>query len=261
MNDRTGTSVIVTGAGTGIGRACASRVARPGMRMALLGRRLEPLQEVAYEAHRAGAVATPIGCDVRDPASVRAAVARTIETSGGVDILVNGAGIAGGGPTRDEDHDHWNDVIQTNLTGTFLMCQEVLRQGGMVERGWGRIVNIASTGGKQGVVFAAAYTASKHGVVGLTKSLGLELAKTGVTVNTVCPGFVETQIAVHAREAYARIYGITPDEMRRRIEGRVPIGRYIEPNEVAALVEFLISPATDAITAQAWNICGGLGNY
>jgi ketoreductase len=131
----------------------------------------------------------------------------------------------------------------------------------MRELGRGRIISIASTGGKQGVVHAAPYSASKHGVVGFTKALGLELAKTGITVNAVCPGFVETPMAEQVREHYAAIWGVDEAEAHARITTRVPIGRYVEPAEVAAMVEYLIGPGAAAVTAQALNVCGGLGNY
>jgi ketoreductase len=131
----------------------------------------------------------------------------------------------------------------------------------MLNRGRGRIINIASTGGKQGVIHASPYSASKHGVVGFTKALGLELAKSGITVNAVCPGFVETPFAGKAREHYAAIWGVDEEEARNRIVARVPIGRYVEPHEVAAMVVYLVGPAAAAVTAQALNVCGGLGNY
>lgn len=125
----------------------------------------------------------------------------------------------------------------------------------------GRIISIASTGGKQGVVHAAPYSASKHGVVGFTKALGLELARTGITVNAVCPGFVETPMAERVRTHYANIWGVTEEETHDRISQRVPLGRYVEVREVAAMVEYLVGDDAAAVTAQALNVCGGLGNY
>ncbi len=127
----------------------------------------------------------------------------------------------------------------------------------------GRIINIASTGGKQGVIHGAPYSASKHGVVGFTKSLGLELARnhSGITVNAVCPGFVESEMAQRVREKYSKLWNTDAEETRRRVEDRIPIGRYIEPKEVAGMVAYLASPIAQSITAQAINVCGGLGNY
>jgi ketoreductase len=143
----------------------------------------------------------------------------------------------------------------------FFVTREVLKSGTM-KRG-GSIINIASTGGKQGVVHGAPYSASKHGVIGFTKALGLELARdqADITVNAVCPGFVETEMAQQVRNNYAKLWDVTPDEVKRRIEARVPIGRYIEPDEVAAMVSYLASDHARGVTAQAMNVCGGLGNY
>jgi ketoreductase len=261
MNSLSGKRAAVTGGGTGIGRATAMALAAEGAAVALLGRTPSTLEAVAEEIGRAGGVALPVPCDVRSTASVEHAVTACLDRLGGLDILVNAAGISGGGETRQQSDLLWNEILDTNLSGALRMIRQVLHQSRMLERGWGRIINIASTGGKQGVVHAAAYTASKHGLVGLTKSVGLELAKTGVTVNAVCPGFVETGMASHVREAYARIHQVSAEEMKRRIEARIPIGRYIQPGEVAAVVCFLASAATAGITAQAWNVCGGLGNY
>ena len=199
--------------------------------------------------------------DVRDQASVEKAVDTAMSELGDVDILVNNAGRGGGGPTVSTPEKVWFDVIEVNLNGTYRMTRTVLSRSGMIKQKWGRIINMASTGGKQGVQLAAAYTASKHGVVGFSKSLGLELAKTGVTVNSICPGFVETDLAKTARDNYAKVWGIDSDEVLRRFEARIPIGRYVNPEEVAPLAVMLASDTSAAITAQAINVCGGLGNY
>jgi ketoreductase len=129
------------------------------------------------------------------------------------------------------------------------------------ERDWGRIINIASTGGKQGVMFGAPYSASKHGVIGFTKALGLELAKTGVTVNAVCPGYVETPLAERVRQSHAEHFEVTEDEILKRFQAKIPLGRYSTPEEVAGLVGYLVTDTAGSITAQALNVCGGLGNY
>jgi ketoreductase len=196
---------------------------------------------------------------VKEASSVSAAVAGVAGAWGQIDVLVNNAGRGGGGITASMDDSLWHDIIETNLNGVYFTTKAVLNEGHMAEGG--RIINVASTGGKQGVVYAAAYSASKHGVVGFTKSLALELAPRGITVNAVCPGFVETDLAVRARQGYARIWDVTPDEAKVRIEQRVPIGRYIEPDEVADMVAYLASPSARGITGQTVNVCGGLGNY
>jgi ketoreductase len=131
----------------------------------------------------------------------------------------------------------------------------------MLERGHGRVISIASTGGKQGVVLGAPYTASKHGVVGFTKALGLELAKSGVTVNAVCPGYVETPMAQRVRAGYSQAWDISEQEVLDRFHAKIPLGRYSTPEEVAALVGYLVTDAAAPVTAQAINVCGGLGNY
>ena len=186
----------------------------------------------------------------------------TFEVVGPIDILVNNAGIGGGGKTAEFSFEQWENMISVNLSSVFKLSKTVLEnKNNFSNLTWGRIINIASTGGKQGVVFAACYSASKHGVVGFSKALGLELSKTGITVNAVCPGFVETDLAVGARERYAKVYNQTVEEVKQNIENRVPIGRYINPEEVADLVFYIASESANGITAQAVNVCGGLGNY
>jgi ketoreductase len=200
-------------------------------------------------------------CDVADPASVAALFERLAARGAQLHALVNGAGISGGGITSEVSDQVWQNVINTNLNGTFYVTRHALRLN-LIPKG-GRIVNIASTGGKQGVLHGAPYCASKHGMVGFTKALGLELARngSGITVNAVCPGFVETEMAERVRQHYAKLWGTDAAETKRRVEERVPLGRYIEPSEVAAMVGYLVSPAAAGVTAQAMNVCGGLGNY
>ncbi|MGY6653667.1 SDR family NAD(P)-dependent oxidoreductase [Amycolatopsis sp. TRM77291] len=254
-------TALVTGATSGIGLTIATRLAELGHRVYLCGRDGERLTQTVKSLQEKDFTVEGKACDVRRPDDVREFVAAAVEQFGPVDILVNNAGRSGGGATAELDDALWLDVIDTNLNGTFLMTKQVLTTGGMLGRGSGRIVNIASTGGKQGVIHAAPYSASKHGVVGLTKALGLELAKSGVTVNAVCPGFVETPMAERVREHYSEIWGVSTQETFDRITARVPIGRYVDPDEVAAMVEYLIGDRAAAVTAQALNVCGGLGNY
>jgi ketoreductase len=180
---------------------------------------------------------------------------------GPIDVLVNNAGRSGGGVTADVTDDLWFDIINTNLNSVFLMTREVLNAGGMLQKASGRIINIASTAGKQGVVFGAPYSASKHGVVGFTKALGNELGPTGITVNAVCPGYVETPMAQAIRQRYASFYETSEETILQRFQAKIPLGRYSTPAEVAALVGYLIQPAAASITAQAINVCGGLGNF
>jgi ketoreductase len=256
--DRT---AIVTGATSGIGLEIAKSLASSGNRVYLCSRRGDAVEATVKELQNDGLEADGQACDVTSPEGVRQFVGAAVERYGPIDVLVNNAGRPGGGATAQIDDDLWFDVINTNLNSVFLVTKAVLNEGGMLARKSGRVINIASTGGKQGVVHAAPYSASKHGVVGFTKALGLELAKTGITVNAVCPGFVETPMAERVREHYAEIWGVDTDEAFARISARAPIGRYVEPAEVAAMVQYLVGDGAAAVTAQALNVCGGLGNY
>jgi ketoreductase len=252
---------LVTGATSGIGLEVARRLAGLGARVYLCARRGEELAATVKSLQDEGFDVDGSACDVSRPEQIRAYVRAAVDRYGPVDILVNNAGRSGGGATAEIADELWLDVINTNLNSVFLMTKEVLTTGGMLAKDRGRIINIASTGGKQGVVHAAPYSASKHGVVGFTKALGLELARTGITVNAVCPGFVETPMAERVREHYAGIWGVTEQEAHDRITTRVPLGRYVETREVAAMVEYLAGDDAAAVTAQALNVCGGLGNY
>ncbi|MFI1797189.1 SDR family NAD(P)-dependent oxidoreductase [Streptomyces sp. NPDC020379] len=252
---------LVTGATSGIGLEITRRLAGLGARTFICARDKARLEGVLKELRDEGLDVDGTVCDVADAGRIRSCVRSAVERYGPIGILVNNAGRSGGGVTAEIPDELWLDVINTNLTSVFLMTKEVLNTGRMRERGRGRIINIASTGGKQGVVHAVPYSASKHGVVGLTKALGLELARTGITVNAVCPGFVETPMAEKVREHYAGIWGVSEEETFDRITNRVPMGRYVETREVAAMVEYLVSDDAAAVTAQALNVCGGLGNY
>jgi len=252
---------LVTGATRGIGLEVAKRLGRLPASVFICARAAEEVRVTVKSLQGQGIQADGCTCDVARPEEIRSFVAAAVERFGTPDILVNNAGRPGGGTTAEISDELWLDVINTNLNSVFRMTREVLTAGGMLDKGRGRIINIASTGGKQGVVFAAPYSASKHGVVGFTKALGLELAGTGITVNAVCPGFTETPMAEQVREHYARIWGVSPGEAHSRITNRVPIGRYVEPQEVAAMVAYLAAEDAAAVTGQAMNVCGGLGNY
>lgn len=252
---------LVTGATSGMGLQIARSLAGQGISVYLCSRREEAVVETVKSLQDEGFDVDGRACDVSVPEDVREFVRAAVDRFDRVDILVNNAGRSGGGITAEITDELWFDVINTNLNSVFLMTKAVLNEGGMLTRKHGRIINIASTGGKQGVVHGAPYSASKHGVVGFTKALGLELARTGVTVNAVCPGFVETPMAERVRETFAEIWGVDTDEVHSRVSARVPIGRYVEPHEVSAMVDYLVSEGAAAVTAQALNVCGGLGNY
>ncbi|BDM71233.1 putative ketoacyl reductase [Streptomyces nigrescens] len=252
---------IVTGATSGIGRATAGHLAALGLRVFICARNGDAVTDTVKQLRDAGHEVSGTACDVRSTSEVGAFVRAAVDRFGPVDVLVNNAGRSGGGPTAQITDELWLDVIDTNLHSVLRVSRETLTTGGMLDRGHGRIINIASTGGKQGVVLGAPYSASKHGVIGFTKALGLELAKTGITVNAVCPGYVETPMAQRVREGYAKVWNTTEDAVLERFEAKIPLGRYSTPEEVAGLVGYLISEAAAPITAQAMNVCGGLGNY
>jgi ketoreductase len=252
---------LVTGGTSGIGLAVAEKLASQGHQVFLCARNGEAVSETVSGLRERGFDAAGATADVRNADAVRDLVGAAVEQYGQVDVLVNNAGRSGGGVTAEIPDQTWYDVIDTNLNSVFLVTREVLNNGKLVENGWGRIVNIASTGGKQGVIFGAPYSASKHGVIGFTKALGLELAKTGVTVNAVCPGYVETPLAERVRQGYASYYDVTEDKILERFQAKIPLGRYSTPEEIAGLVSYLVTDTAASITAQALNVCGGLGNY
>ncbi|MEX5712133.1 SDR family NAD(P)-dependent oxidoreductase [Parafrankia sp. FMc6] len=261
MSDEDKRVAIVTGATSGIGLAVTELLAGLGMRVFICARDADRVELTVARFRDEGMEVDGISCDVRAPEDVHALVASAVDRFDAVDVLVNNVGRSGGGATAQIPDELWLDVIDTNLTSVFRVTREVLTTGGMLERGRGRVINIASTGGKQGVALGAPYSASKHGVVGLTKALGLELAKSGITVNAVCPGYVETPMAQRVRQGYADFWHITTDAVLERFEAKIPLGRYTTPDEVAGLVGYLVSDTAASITAQAMNVCGGLGNY
>jgi ketoreductase len=257
----TGAPALITGATSGIGLAVAWRLARAGHPVFICARDGSSVQTVVSDLTAAGLRAAGTKCDVRSTAEVDALVETARETFGPVGVLVNNAGRSGGGVTADLGEDLWLDVIETNLNSVFRVTRAVLTLGGMRNLPTGRIVNIASTAGKQGVVLGAPYSASKHGVVGFTKALGNELGPTGITVNAVCPGYVETPMAQRVRQGYANAYGKSETEILEQFQRKIPLGRYATAEEVAGLVGYLVSDVAASITAQALNVCGGLGNF
>ncbi|WP_333768964.1 SDR family NAD(P)-dependent oxidoreductase [Streptomyces sp. IBSBF 2435] len=258
-----GRVALITGATSGIGLAIAHTLGSAGIRVFLTARTAENVEATVKALDAAGITADGVAADVRKAEDVSRAVAACVDRFGPLDILVNNAGRSGGGVTSQVTDELWFDVIDTNLHSVFRMTREALTAGGLGSRPSGRIINIASTGGKQGVVLGAPYSASKHAVVGFTKALGLELAqsRSGITVNAVCPGYVETPMAQRVRDGYAAAWETTADDVLTRFNAKIPLGRYSSPAEVAGMVGYLASDTAAPITAQAINVCGGLGNY
>ena len=252
---------LVTGGTSGIGLASVRLLAQQGHRVFLLARDAGKVAATVEDLRGEGLDVDGTTADVRSKTDIEVAVRTAVSRFGPIDVLVNNAGRSGGGVTADIDDDLWLDVIATNLTSVFTVTREVLNAGGMRTRNSGRIINIASTAGKQGVVLGAPYSASKHGVVGFTKALGNELAPTGITVNAVCPGYVETPMAQKVRQGYAAAYQTSEDAILEKFQAKIPLGRYSTPEEVAGLVGYLASDIAGSITSQALNVCGGLGNF
>ncbi|MFM9441656.1 SDR family NAD(P)-dependent oxidoreductase [Streptomyces acidiscabies] len=252
---------LVTGGTSGIGLAVVRTLAARGLRVFLCARTEDTVRTTVKELAGNGLEVDGQACDVRSPAAVADLVAAAVARFGPIDVLVNNAGRSGGGVTARIPDQLWYDVIDTNLNSVFLVTREVLRAGGLDRSERGRIISIASTGGKQGVPLGAPYSAAKAGVIGFTKAMAKELAKTGTTVNAVCPGYVETPMAVRVRQAYADTWDISEEEVLSQFNEKIPLGRYSTPEEVAGLVDYLVTDTAASITAQALNVCGGLGIY
>ncbi len=247
-----GRHALVTGGGRGIGEAIAVRLALEGARVTLLGRNRARLDAVAATLARPGTV---VVADVADAAAVKEAFAAAAALSGPVDILVNNAGEARSAPLDRAPAELWHDMLAVNLTGTYHGIRAALP--GMIERRHGRIVNIASTAGIRGYAYVTAYVAAKHGVIGLTRALALEVAKQGITVNAVCPGYTETDLV---RDAVSRIEATTGRSnaaARESLMRSNPQGRFVQPVEVAHAVAWLCLPGSESITGQSIAIAGG----
>lgn len=253
MNDGlSGRHALVTGGGSGIGAAIALALANSGARITVLGRSAARAEALAASLP-GGAQA--VAADVTDAEAVAAAVQKAVAGFGTVDILINNAGQASSAPLAKTDLELWQRMIAVNLTGSFLCLRAVLP--GMLERQWGRIVNVASTAGLVGYRYTAAYCAAKHGVIGLTRSAALEVASRGVTVNAVCPGFTETDMLQTSIDNIVAKTGRTPEQARAELARGNPQNRLVQPEEVANAVLWLCGNGSASINGQSIAVCGG----
>jgi NAD(P)-dependent dehydrogenase (short-subunit alcohol dehydrogenase family) len=250
-----GKVAFVTGASRGIGEAIAERFATEGARVCLAARSEKACDDIAARINEQGHEALSLECDVTRPSSVAAAIASAISRWGRINILVNNAGTSGSTPVDSNGgtDEVWNTILETNLTAVFRVTREAL---GFMPEG-GRIINQSSVLGRFGVPGYAAYVASKHGLIGLTRTMALELAPRKITVNAICPGWVETELA---RAGFARIAesrALSLEEARQLAAGMAPLGRVLDPSEVASLAVFIASDEASNLTGQAVVLDGG----
>lgn len=252
--DLTGKTALVTGASRGIGRATALELARSGASVIVSARSVSELEQLQLQLQHLGVNALAVPCDLLDDASLKALISRASKF-GGVDILVNNAGITQGVKFVDTSLELWQKIQRINVDAAMRLMQFTLE--GMAQKKWGRVINIASIAAKHGLRYSAAYNASKHALLGLTRSVALDYAKTGVTVNAVCPGWVSTEMVEQTVQNIMQKTGRSREDAVASLVKDVPMGRMVTPEEVASLVVFLASNQAAAITGQGLNIDGG----
>ncbi len=242
---------VVTGGSRGIGAAIAVELDRLGARLTLMGRTQSSLQAMAEKLELANAVSV----DVSDAQAVEAGFRQAADRFGPVDILVNNAGGVHSSPFTRIGTDNWDRTLAVNLNSVFYCSRQVLQ--GMRQADWGRIINIASSAGLKGYAYVAAYCTAKHGVVGLTRALAQEVAASGITVNAICPGYVNTDLLSESISRIMDKTGMSREDAVANLKSNNPQGRFIEPDEVAAAAAWLCLPGSESVTGQALAIAGG----
>lgn len=249
-------TAVVTGGGRGIGRAIAIALAEAGARVIVAARSADELEETVKKIEAAGQKAVAVPTDLGQRESIAAFVKTIVSQHPAPDILVNNAGVGSGMNAKsvvDFDDDFWDTSIGLNLTAPYLLTKAFLPA--MISAAWGRIINISSVVGKMGYPTGAAYSASKHGLIGLTRTVALETAEAGVTANAICPGPIRTPMLARRLQVTAELLNVPLEEMEKSLN---PMKRMLEPEEVASLALYLASDSAKSITGQSYNISGGM---
>jgi NAD(P)-dependent dehydrogenase (short-subunit alcohol dehydrogenase family) len=245
-----GKTALITGGGRGIGRAVASRLASHGARIVVAGRTAFELEETAQSL---GGLA--LRMDAADRASIQAALTELTARAGRIDILVDNAGVAESAPLDRTTDAMWDWMMAVNAGSAFALCRALIPP--MIAAGWGRVVNLASNAGLTGYAYSSAYCASKHAMIGMTRAIAVEIARSNVTVNSVCPGWVKTNMADEAVRRIAEKTGKGEEQARKSLEGMSPQRRMVEPEEVAHVVAMLCSDEARSIHGQSIPVDGG----